>query len=740
MIRPFLIRIFMSFLVVLFFTLHTIGVYNAPIIERIENFLYDTRLKITMPNTRDERIVIVDIDEKSLAAEGRWPWSRDRLAQMVDILFDTYHINILGFDMVFSEKDESSCLRLLDGFAHDPLKDDLKFKAHLEKIRPSLENDAIFAKSLKDRSVVLGYYFRMAMDRQPELTTGMLPPASLSLDEPILKEIPLVTPSGYTSNLPQIQNNARAAGFFGHPLFDLDGVFRKIPIVQEYEGNVYEALSLSMFRTLLESPPLDLDVTAEKGEDVTMALEGLKIGGLEIPVDEQGNVLIPYRGHQGSFPYVSAVDVLTQTADPDVLKDAIVIVGTTTTGLKDLYTTPVQSIFPGVEIHANLISGFLDQTIKHKPGYTLGIEFVMLVAIGLFMSLSLPRMSPLWALVVTLTTLTASIVFNFYMWTHGGLFVPLVSSIFLILTLFIVHMSSGYFIEASSKRKIAHLFEQYVPPELVDEMSKNPSDYGMSGESREMTVFFADIRSYTATAENADPRQMRLLINTVFDYITELIYKHRGTIDKYMGDAVMAFWGAPLEDPDHAQHAVNTALEIVGDAPRLRQTIEKKGLPVVDFGISLNTGLMNVGNMGSKYRMAYTVLGDAVNLGFRLEDLNKKYDVSIILSEFTKNQITGVVLLELDRVRVTGKLKSVTVFSPVGIEGNIDPAVQEELRIYHCALEDFRNQKWHEAASAFNELLKRSPGKKLYMIYLDRISELKENPPGKEWDAVFSFK
>ncbi|MCP4683540.1 MAG: adenylate/guanylate cyclase domain-containing protein, partial [Desulfobacterales bacterium] len=547
-------------------------------------------------------------------------------------------------------------------------------------------------------------------------------------------------PSGYTSNLSQLQMSARSGGFFGHPLFDLDGVFRKIPIIQEYEGKVYEALSLAMIRVILESPPLELEVTTEKGESATMGLEWLKIGGLRIPVDEQGAVLIPYRGPQGSFSYVSAVDVLTKTADPETLRGAIVIVGTTTTGLKDLYTTPVQSIFPGVEIHANLISGFLDQTIKHKPGYTLGIEFVLLLIIGLLMSLSLPRMSPLWSLVTTVAILMASVWLNFYMWTQGGLFVPLVSSLFLILMLFIVHMSSGFFIEASGKKQIASLFEQYVPPELVDEMSKNPSDYGMSGESREMTVFFADIRSFTSTSENADPKQMTLLINTVFTFMTEIIYKHRGTIDKYMGDAIMAFWGAPLEDPDHAQHALNAALEMIESIPKLRKNFKKQGLPVIDFGISLNTGIMNVGNMGSKYRMAYTVLGDAVNLGFRLEDLNKKYDVSIILSEFTKKQTTGVVFQELDRVRVTGKVKPVTVYTPLGIDKDIDDAVLEEMDLYTKALEDFRNQKWKDAEMKFRELQSKSAEKVLYTIYLDRIARFMENPPGEGWDAVYSFK
>lgn len=738
MLRIFSHRILISLVIVLFFPLYITGFFRVTFIDRLEDFLYDARLLLSMPSTMDHRIVIADIDEKSLAAEGRWPWGRDRLAKMVDNLFDHYNINTLGFDAVFPEKDESSGIALLSELASGPLAQNKAFLSEYEKLRPMLERDRIFGESLRGRAVVLGYYFRTAHDSSPRSVAGDLPEPSFRLVDPQFTEVPFVSATGFCSNLPHIQQQAAGGGYFDNPLIDPDGVYRRVPLLQQYKGNLYECLALSVTRNALDSPPLELLIAPSK-ENAVIGLEWLKIGSLRIPVDERGAALIPYRGPQGSFPYISAVDILDKSAPMEKLKGAIVLIGTTTTGLKDLRATPVQNVYPGVEIHANLISGFLDQRIKHRPGYTLGIEFVTLLSIGLLMSFLLPRLSPLWSLIATSIILAGTVGSNFYLWKYADLVVPLAATILLILTLFVLHMCYGYFIEASGKKKIATLFEQYVPPQLVDEMSRKPSSFGLEGESREMTVLFTDIRNFTSMSENMNPRQLTLMMNAIFTPLTEIIHNHRGTIDKYMGDAIMAFWGAPLPEPDHARNGLEAALEMIAAVPELQREFRAKGWPEIKFGIGINSGLMNVGNMGSAFRMTYTVLGDAVNLAARLERLTKEYNADIIVGEDTRQEIPNYLFAELDLVRVQGKEAPVRIFTPIGKSDGVATEKRDELSRYSEALQYYRSRRWSEAEAAFSHLKNRNPEWKLYDMYLNRIAQFRITPPADDWDGVFVY-
>jgi adenylate cyclase len=732
-------RIGLSLLIVTVFLLQVTGVYHLPFVEHLEDQLYDTRLKITMPRTQDPRVVIVDVDEKSLAIEGHWPWPRDRLALLVGNLFDYYQIGILGFDVVFAERDESSGLKVLDGMAVNELSQNSQFLATLEKIRPSLERDQAFAESLKARSVILGYYFQPSGPKEDHGTTGagVLPLPVISLDNPDFRHIGFVEARGYGANLPVLQGNALGGGYFDNPQVDPDGVYRRVPLVQAYEGHLYESLSLAVTRALLGSPPVELVIEYEESQTTTPALEWLKVNGLRIPVDERGAALVPYRGPQGSFPYVSAADVLSRHAAREVLEGAIVLVGTTAPGLQDLRSTPVQNVYPGVEIHANLISGFLDQTVKHKPGYTVGIEFVELLVIGMLLSLFLPRLSALWSLVTILAILSVAVGTNLYAWQEANIVVPLASPVLLTVTLFIVHMSYGFFVEGRTRRYLTKMFGQYIPPELVDEMSKKSADFGLDGDSREMTVLFSDVRNFTTISEGLPPRAITQLMNGILTPMTEIIHKYRGTIDKYMGDATMAFWGAPLVDEDHARHALDAAIEMIEAIPGIQESFEARGWPPVRIGVGLNTGIMNVGNMGSEFRMAYTVLGDAVNLGSRLEGLTKQYGVSIIVSEFVKEKAPGFAFRELDRVRVKGKGEPVTIYEPLGRTESVDEMTQEGLMAYHEALGHYRTQAWDRAYAEFNDLHKQAPNRLLYNIYKERIVHFRANPPGADWDGVF---
>ncbi|MHB1590386.1 MAG: CHASE2 domain-containing protein, partial [Sulfuricella sp.] len=485
--------------------LHAAKVVNIPLIQRIEAISYDARLQLTMPKTLDRRIVIVDIDEKSLAEEGRWPWGRDKLAAMLDRLFDQYHVAVVGFDVVFAEKDESSGLKVLEQLSRKELKNIPQFQASLAQLRPQLDHDRIFAQKLASRPVVLGYYFTSNEDR----VSGLLPAPVFPAGSFKGSNTAFVVATGYGANLPEFQKAAHSAGHF-NPLTDFDGVTRRVPMLMEYRGAYYESLSLAIIRTLSDNAGIQA-VFEEGAGNVGDSLEWLRVGKLKIPVDENVSALVPYRGKQGSFPYVSATDVLHGRVSSQELGGAIVLVGTTAPGLMDLRSTPVGAVYPGVEIHANLIAGMLDHNIKQKPAFIMGAEITEMLLLGLLLAFSLPLLSPIRASFTALSALLLVIGINLSLWQSANMVMPLAAAMLMIITLFILSMSYGFFVESRAKRQITGLFGQYVPPELVDEMSENPGNFTMEGESREMTVLFSDVRGFTTISEGLSPKELSRL-------------------------------------------------------------------------------------------------------------------------------------------------------------------------------------------------------------------------------------
>jgi adenylate cyclase len=734
-----IIRLVLSALILLVLLVDTSGFYKYPFLKQLENWTYDTRLNFTRPNTTDDRVVIVDIDEISLAEVGRWPWGRDQLAIIVDNLFDRYQARVVAFDIVFAEKDESSGLEQFERLANSRLKNNSEYLEAFRELHPTLMHDEIFADSLVGRNVVLGYYFKASLQEGEVGITGMLPPPLTKMDVQWSERLPIHKASGYGGNLEILQAAARSGGYFDNPFVDSDGVFRRVPLVQAYEGYLYASLALATTQSYLDADGIELSVESEgiKGGKEYYALETINLQQFHIPVDVNGAVFVPYRGRQGSFPYVPASRVLDGSADPALFEGKIVLVGTSAPGLLDLRSTPVQNIYPGVEVHANIISGILDNRIKHQPAWTVGYEFVLLVIVAVCMALLLPLVPPLIAAAATLGFSAIIMAGTFFAW-NNNLILPLASPMLLIVLIFMLHMTYGFFIESRGKRQLANLFGQYIPPELVDEMSESPEEFSLDGENREMTVLFSDVRGFTTISEGMDPKQLTQLMNALLTPMTRVIHKNRGTIDKYMGDAIMSFWGAPLADNEHARHALYAAMEMMDELKIMQEDFKQRGWPEVNIGIGLNTGNMNVGNMGSEFRMAYTVLGDAVNLGSRLEGLTKEYGVNIIVSESTKSEIPEFLFRELDLVRVKGKLEPVAIFEPVGHKNDVEKSVTEELSAYRKALANFRAQSWDKAELDFFNLNRNYPHRYLYEVYLKRVDVYRKAPPGDNWDGVFT--
>ena len=731
------LQLLLNLSVVVLFALNTIGFFELDVVSRVENFAYDQRIRWAMPGGQDKRIVILDIDEKSLQDLGQWPWSRDLLARLVNQLFDHYKIDTLGFDIVFAEPDQSSGLAKLEEIGQTTLKDSKQYLEKLGELKQSLDFDGLFAQSLKNRKVALGYVFKSDGGRSASI--GQLPAPVFAKGSFSPDSVGAVYQSGYTANLPALQNQAVSGGFFNaSPLVDRDGVFRRVSMLQGHDGALYENLALAMARLVMGVP--DLKLNHAGGEQDAFALESIQLGPWRIPVDINVGAYIPYRGPEGSYPYVSAADVLTGGVPLELLKGTAVLMGTTAPGLKDLRSTPVGEVYPGVEAHANLLAGILDGTIKERPAYTLGLELVLMLVLGLLLAFLLPTLGPLWASIIGLGLMGSWVAANLYAWQQANLVLPLAPLLLMMVSQYLLSMGYGFFVESRGKRQLSGLFGQYVPPELVGEMAKDPGAYSLAGESRELTVLFSDVRGFTTISEGLNPTDLTELMNQYLSPMTEVIHHHRGTIDKYMGDAIMAFWGAPVPDPAHATHAVQAALDMIAKLHTLQDGFKARGWPPILIGVGLSTGEMTVGNMGSSFRMAYTVMGDAVNLGARLEGLTRVYGVDIIVSEFTKEQAPEFIYRELDRVRVKGKNLPVVIFEPICAKAQEDSNRHEELALYEQALAAYKQQDWVGAQAGFEALQKLCPDHALYPMYIERLTYLQQNPPGANWDGAFTFK
>jgi len=680
---------------------------------------------------RDERIVILDIDEKSLAEIGRWPWSRNVMAELNEKLFDHYGLALVGFDVVWAERDPSSGIDVLDALAASELKQDDQFQKAYSRLRPALDFDARFAESLKGRPVVLGYYFN---SEERAVRVNALPAPVLPRGTFDGANVAFPPWNGYTGNLPVYLRNAAGAGHF-NPLPDFDGISRRVPLIAEYDGEYYEALSLAMVRALLALGTGELPTVApvfpkERPQD----LEWLDVGGIKVPVDGTASALIPYRGPRFSFPYVSLADVLRGRIKPEALKGRIALVGATAPALQDLRATPVDAAFPGVEIHANLIVGILDNEIKHRPWYTAGAEVFFLLVGGLVLSVLIPRLSAAWATAATAAGIALMVALNVAVW-HGGMVLPLASSLLVAAAIYTMNMAYGYFVESRSKRRLEGRFGEYVPPELVDQMARNPHRYSMEPKSAELTILFSDVRGFTGISEALRPEELREYINEYLTVMSTIIRnRHRGTLDKYIGDAIMAFWGAPVEDPDHARNAVLAALEMQRECAALNARLAARGWPRLSIGIGVNSGTVRVGDMGSRVRRAYTAMGDAVNVASRLEGRTKTYGVGILVGEATRNRVQDVVFREIDRIRVKGKEEAVTIYEPLDSAGD-----EVELRLWEKALGDYRARRWDGAEMMLRELHRMRPGHGLYALYVQRVEEKRREPPPPDWDGVTVF-
>ena len=667
--------------------------------------------------------------------------------------------------MVWAERDTSSGIDTLDRLAQGELKEVAPFQSAYASLRPSLDFDARFAASLNGRPVVLGYYFN---SEERAVRVNAIPKPVLPKGSFAGSDVQFHEWQGYTGNLPIYMQHASAAGHI-NPLTDADGVLRRVPLILEFQGEYYEALSLAAFRTLL-TKSLGAAPRVEPGFK-DRRLETLKVGPVEIPVDDNAATLIPYRSGNESVvsvmagqstltivdpppttPQVKAgkvralaitapklVDVLKDRLPAGSLKDKIVLIGATAPALEDLRATPIDSALPGVEVHANMIAGMLDQEFKRRPWFTYGAEATLLLTGGVALAVLIPLLSAFWASIAVLAGTAAIIALNVSMWQVNDFVLPLAGSLLMVLALYTMNMAYGYFVESRTKRLIAQRFREYVPPEVVAKMERNPAKYDMP-RSTELTILFSDVRGFTSISEALKPEELREYINEYLTAMSMIIRsRYRGTLDKYIGDAIMAFWGAPMDDPQQARNAVLAGLAMQQECSVLNARFTARGWPELRIGIGINSGNVRVGDMGSQLRRAYTAMGDAVNVASRLEARTKGYGVGILVGGATRERVVDIAFREVDRIKVKGKDEPVTIYEPLGVAAQLERRLQEELKAWSHVLRDYRAQRWDEADVSLLNLQRSNPGSGLYRAYAEFVAEKRRNPPPADWDGVTVF-
>lgn len=698
-------------------------------ITRLENLAYDMQLRAYMLSHKEDwhpSVAIVDIDDKSLSKEGRWPWPRAKIAKLIENL-QAAGVVVVAFDIIFPEKQEN----IADVVYQELKTENLaipEIDTLFQKISPHFDHDSKLATSLSRMDVVLGISFLPTAQ-----IDGLLPSPTFELKTAYDKSLEFIDAPGYLANVAILQTAAKNAGFI-NVFPDEDGIIRSVPVLLRYQNNLYPSLALEAVRLyLLANVKL---ITANYNNQ--LRLEALQIGEHVIPTDSDGKVIITFRGKSFSFPYVSATDVLNNKFSPSVLQGKIVFIGTSATGQGDLKATAIQNIYPGVEIQATIADGILTDNFSYKPAWALGAELFLTAMIGLICIFLFPYLGPR-ALSILIILIPAILIFtNSYVWEKTGLIISIFIPMSLCILLAVINMIYGYLFETRKREKLKDMFGQYVPTKHIDEMLTSSSDLALLGETRELTVVFADIRNFTALSEPLTAAQLKEMLNEFFTPMTEIIFKYRGTIDKYIGDMIMAFWGAPLKDKHHARHAISAALEMQQAVEKLKIVFAAKGWAEIDIGIGINTGLMSVGDMGSTFRRNYTVLGDAVNLGSRVESLTKYYGVKNIATEFTQANQSFFVFRKLDRVRVKGKKNGIEIYEALGYSKKFPIEHKKEIDIYHIALEYYFAEQWEKASELFTELSNKKPEEKLYKLYLKRIADFEKNPPPENWDGIYT--
>jgi adenylate cyclase len=743
-INPFSITIYLTLLIIFVF------IFIEPsLLEIVELKTLDLRFRSRGTMKPHDAVVLAVIDEKSLNEEGRWPWPRSKIATLIDYLSKD-GAKVIGFDIGFLEPDENTNLKLIDKFEQKVKSLQLnneKIKEFIQESKLKADNDRTLANAIRrsQAKIVLGHFFYMhpaalnyrieQKDRERQtarIKNSKYPlimyddPQGMAIDPFIQAYIP-------EANIDILSQAAHSSGYF-NMLSDKDGVVRWMPLVFKCGRDIYAPLSIQSVWHYFDQPQLMVRVA-------NYGIREIRMGERFIPTAEDGMMLINYLGPKQTFPYYSLSDIIQGNIPQGTFKDKIIMVGATAVAIYDTRSTPFSSLgeYPGLEIHATVINNIIANNFLKKPKWTTTFDALAILIIGLFTGVVVRRVGAVKGI------LFSSLFFILYIWTSYWLFIYRgiwVNIIYPILALVLVYISLTvyrYLTEERERKKIKSAFTYYLSSDVINEILKNPEKLKLGGDRKEISILFSDVRDFTTIAEGLTPEELVHLLNEYFTIMTDVIFKYDGTLDKYIGDAIMAIFGAPLDFPDHPSKACHAALEMMSELERLNQKWIDEGKKSLDIRIGITTGPMMVGNMGSEQRFDYTVMGDSVNLGSRLEGANKNYNTNIIISEFTfervKNDFT---CMELDSVRVKGKKRPVKIYSLVGYK-NL-PSIQEEvINQFNQGIAFYKKKKWDKAIHIFENVTALDPDLYAAQVYVERCNNFKKNPPPSDWDGVYTM-
>jgi adenylate cyclase len=716
---------------VLLVGLAALRIGDHPLIQEIRVRTFDTFQRIDPRVKTAHPVTIVDIDEKSLAKFGQWPWPRTRIADLVTNLTKLGAV-VIAFDVIFSEPD-----RLNPDVAADTFHNlDEEMRARLRAL-PS--NDQVFADAMRRSRVVLGE--SGIADVLSELDKN-LPVTGLAM----LGEDPLpfmFNFPGLLRNTPVLENAAAGRGLLTiNP--ERDGIVRRVPMIMQAQDSTMPALTFEMLRVVTGTDTIF--IKADKA-----GIQSIAVKGFSIPTDRNGQLWIHFARRDPSL-YVPAVDVLEGRATPDKFDHKLVLIGTSAVGLNDIKTTPVSSAMPGVEIHAQVLEAALTGQLLSQPPYGPLVEFAAAMILGLLVIAFAPAFGPVTLVVVGALFASVLIGTSWYFYTQHRLLVdftyPLLSTTAIYLTL----IFTSFVREQKQRKQIRSAFSQYMSPALVAQLAQSPEKLVLGGEEREMTIMFSDVRGFTTISESfkSDPQGLTKLMNRFLTPLTNAILARKGTIDKYMGDAIMAFWNAPLDDKEHQLNACEAAvdmLERIDELNKVREVEAQEGghtfIPI-NVGVGLNTGTCVVGNMGSDLRFDYSVLGDSVNLASRLEGQSKEYGFPIIVGSRTALAVKDrFAILELDFIMVKGKKEPEVIYAIAGREDVAHSGRFQRLRNLTIEmLACYRSRDWDGALAAIERGRRTDDGhtlQYLYNLYETRIRGYQENPPPEDWNGAFAL-
>lgn len=707
--------------------------------ESFDSNLRDTLFKIRGEIPNNENVFIVDIDEKSLQTLGQWPWSRDKIAQILENLTNA-GVGLIAFDVVFAEEDRTSPKKVFD-----------RYNVKMENVP---DYDEIFAKTVATTPTILGYQFELEKDNEHVSKKAPAIPAIFVERNKNPEQNYLIKATGTILNIPIVQDNAYSSGFFNN-IPDESGIIRSVPMIISYNDAIYPSLALEILRVITDTKRVDINYD-ESG------VRNVILNDITIPTDRHGRILVNFRGKEKNFRYISALDIFNDKFDKKYIEGKIGIVGTSAAGLLDLRATPFESVYPGVEVHANVVDNILTGDFIYKASWIDGANLAIVFALSLVVMIAI-TFTPFWFNPIITFAFLGAVLYGAYyaLFTEGlvfNIFYPLLTTI----SAAIIATLLDYFFEIRQEEAIKKKFASKVSKEVMDSLLLDPDNNTFSATQKEITVFFSDVRNFTNISETMPNATVLIeFLNEYMDPMTDIIIKEKGTVDKFIGDAIMAYWNAPGNVPDHAERAVVATLnqlhmidelnKRVRQDPRFENTVkmsDKMGVDPIEIGIGLNTGVAVAGEMGSSQRSDYTVIGDPVNLGARLESLCKYYNSKCNISSFTKEQLTGNYIYRfIDLVTVKGKSEPIEIWQIHDYDRDENEhklykvskqKLKEELALYHKAMDLYKNAKFDDALEIFKEVndWEEKTNKNIYDIYIERCEHYIKEPP-TDFNGVF---